>query len=379
MRYCEADGDDPSQLRVRGHWVLANLAEAGRQLDAMLGPGRPGGADGKAGALRIDGGALESLDTAGANLLLTAAEAAGYERGAVSFHGLSPRHGGLIELVRQRAFAAGTRLAVPRPRSVLWRLGRSTYRLEPLIAGHVRYFGFVLSLLGALLLRPRGLRWRETLIQCQRSGLDAIPVITLTTMLIGVVVAYLLGLQAEKYGANVFVIDGVALGMVREFSPMLTATILAGRSGAAYTAQLGAMRLNEETDAIRMVGLSAEQVLVIPRVLGLVLTLPLLVFIGDLAGLVGASLVCQWMLELSPATFIERVHTALEARHFVIGLAKAPVFALAVAVVACHQGMTAPRDTRAIGEATTSTVVQGIVAVIVIDALFAIVLELLGL
>ena len=204
----------------------------------------------------------------------------------------------------------------------------------------------------------------------------AIPVVVLITFLIGIVMAYLLGLQAAQYGASVFVIDGVALGMVREFSPLLVAIIIAGRSGAAFTAELGTMRMTQETDAIAMLGLSQGQVLIVPRVLALIITMPLLVFIGDLSGLVGAAMVCRWMLDLSFQTFVERIHTFLGVQHAVIGIGKAPFFAVAIATIACRLGMTAARDTRAIGIATTSTVVQAIVTVIVIDAAFAVTFQI---
>jgi phospholipid/cholesterol/gamma-HCH transport system permease protein len=203
-------------------------------------------------------------------------------------------------------------------------------------------------------------------------------VVALVTMLIGVTVAYLLGLQAEKYGANIFVIDGVGIGMTREFSPIIVATIIAGRSGAAFTAHLGAMRLTEEIDAIRTLGLSPMQVLVIPRVLALVMALPLLVFVGDVMGILGAMLVADPLLGLTPATVINRLQTSLDLTHFWVGFAKAPAFALFIAIIGCRMGMTVARDTRAVGMATTSTVVQGIVSVILLDAAFAIVLQSMG-
>jgi phospholipid/cholesterol/gamma-HCH transport system permease protein len=198
-------------------------------------------------------------------------------------------------------------------------------------------------------------------------------------MLIGIVIAYLLGLQAEKYGANIFVVDGVAIGATREFAPIIVAVIVAGRSGAAFTAQLGAMRLTEEIDAIRTLGLSPLQVLVVPRVLALMATLPLLVFVGDVMSLLGAMAIAGPMLDIGPAAFLARLRESLDARHVFIGLAKAPVFALSIAVIGTRMGMTVGRDTRAVGAATTSTVVQSIVVVILLDAAFAVVLQAMDL
>jgi phospholipid/cholesterol/gamma-HCH transport system permease protein len=154
---------------------------------------------------------------------------------------------------------------------------------------------------------------------------------------------------------------------------------VAGRSGAAFAAQLGSMRLTEETDAIRTLGLDLWQVLVLPRVLALVVAMPLLVFVGDVMSLLGAMFVCSIMLDIPPAAFLARLQQTLELRHVLIGLAKAPVFALVIAVIATRMGLTVGRDTRAVGAATTSTVVQGIVAVILLDAAFAVFFQALGL
>jgi phospholipid/cholesterol/gamma-HCH transport system permease protein len=216
-------------------------------------------------------------------------------------------------------------------------------------------------------------------VQLEQVCLNAIPVVVLVTLLIGVVFAYLLGMQASQYGANIFVVDGVAIGMTRELAPMLVAIIMAGRSGASFTAQLGTMKLTEEIDAIRTLGLSPVAVLVVPRVLALMIAMPLLTFVGNVASIGGAIIVAGPMLDITPVTFVERLHTSLALRHVVIGLVKAPVFALVIALIGCRMGMDVRRDTSAIGTSTTSTVVQCIVAVILINAAFAIVLQELGL
>jgi phospholipid/cholesterol/gamma-HCH transport system permease protein len=194
-----------------------------------------------------------------------------------------------------------------------------------------------------------------------------------------VVFAYLLGQQAMRYGANIFVVDGVGLAMCRELSPLLAAIIVAGRSGAAFTAQIGTMKVQEEIDAISTLGLSPIQVLVIPRLVAIMAALPLLVFVGDVAGIGGGMLVGAWQLDLPPRAFIERLHDALPLSALLVGLGKAPVFAAFIAVIACRMGMLAARDARSVGVNTTSTVVQSIVWVIVLDALFAVVLQRLGI
>jgi phospholipid/cholesterol/gamma-HCH transport system permease protein len=265
-----------------------------------------------------------------------------------------------------------------RREAIVARLGRLTLVLVDLLLGHLRFLGETVAAVGDLLRRRRSLRWRELSVQVQQAGLDAIPVVSLVTLLIGVVFTYLLGLQASRYGANIFVVDGVAIGTTREFAPIIVAIVVAGRSGAAFTAQLGSMRLTEETDAIQTLGLSPMQVLVLPRVLALMLMLPLLVFVGDVASLVGSMLIAGPMLGIGVPAYLERLREALDLRHVLIGLAKAPVFAAVIAIIGTRMGMTVGRDTRAVGIATTSTVVQSIVAVILLDAAFAVLLQALG-
>jgi phospholipid/cholesterol/gamma-HCH transport system permease protein len=209
--------------------------------------------------------------------------------------------------------------------------------------------------------------------------LDAIPIAALVSFLIGVVFAYLLGVQAQTYGATIFVVDGVGIAICRELAPLLVAVIVAGRSGAAFTAQIGSMKVQEETDAIRTLGLSPIQVLVIPRLVAIVVGLPLLVFVGDLAGIAGGIVISATQLDITPRSFISRLHSVLPISAVVIGIVKAPVFASAIAVIACRMGLSVERDARSVGEHTTSTVVQSIVWVIVLDAVFAIALQRAGL
>lgn len=325
----------------------------------------------------VDGSGLAAIDTAGALAVLSRLRAAGADAATVPLLGFDPSHARIFELVRARLpdTAAG---AKRRRFGPLARVGEGASALGTTLLGHVDFLGRVMVELLRVAKRPSTLRLHELAAQFGQVGVSAIPVVALVTFLIGVVFAYLLGLQAEQYGANIFVVDGVALGMTREFSPLIVATIVAGRSGAAFTAQLGTMKLTEEIDAIRTLGLSAEQVLVVPRVLALALCLPLLVFVGDIAGLAGAMFIAQGMLDVTPHTFLERLHDALAPKHYLIGLGKAPFFALAISVIGCRMGFGVERDTRSIGINTTSTVVQSIVAVIVLDAIFAIILQRLG-
>lgn len=359
--HLDARPDQPGGpvLRLAGAWRMHGLAQIEAALAAM----------GSVAPQQVDGSALTELDSAAALVLLRALGDT-----PAPFDGFAPPHARVLDRVREhlRKPAAPP---PPKPWRRLARLGAKAAGLGALLAGHLNFFGATAAALAEGLRHPSRVRPRELSAQFEQTGLDAIPVVALVTALIGVVFAYLLGLQASQYGANIFVVDGVAIGMTREIGPIIVAVIIAGRSGAAFTAQLGSMRLAEETDAIRTLGLSPMQVLVVPRALALMVALPLLVFVGDVASLAGAMVIAGPMLDITPAAFLTRLRESLELRHAVVGLVKAPVFALVISVIGTRMGLTVARDTRAVGVATTSTVVQSIVAVILLDALFAVVLQ----
>jgi phospholipid/cholesterol/gamma-HCH transport system permease protein len=360
-RATDASGVD--RLRLSGAWRLASLADIDAQLRGL--------------ALRsrvvVDGGGIDEIDSAAALALLTHLPAQGVE-----WTGFAASDARIVEQVRHRMQAVAE---LPRHHrtGMFESIGRAAEAIARVTAGHLSFLGATVVGVGTTLLNPRRLRVRELSSQFEQVCLNAIPVVALVTLLIGVVVTYLLGLQAKQYGANIFVVDGIGIGATREFAPIIVAIIVAGRSGAAFTAQLGSMRLTEETDAIRTLGLSPLDVLVLPRVIALMVAMPLLVFIGNVMSLAGGMLIAGPMLDITPTTFLERLRDALDISHVYVGLSKAPVFALAIAVIGCHMGMTVGRDTRAVGMATTSTVVQSIVAVILLDAAFAVFYQELGI
>lgn len=368
-RWFALDTDDGlTRLRLSGAWRLRHLVEIEAVLAGLRMP---------AGAI-VDGSALVEIDSAAALVLLRSLHAESAAADGLSWVGFNAADARIVEQVRGHLAASAAPPPPHRP-GPLATLGRSTLALAALLGGHVNFLGATIVAFGEALFQPRRLRLRELTVQLEQTGLTAIPVVGLVTMLIGIVLTYLLGLQAEKYGANIFVVDGVGIGATRELAPIIVAIIVAGRSGAAFTAQLGSMRLTEETDAIRTLGLSPMQVLVLPRVLALMIVLPLLVFVGDVMSLVGAMAIAGPMLDVSSGAFLARLREALDARHVFVGLAKAPLFALLIAVIGCRMGMTVGRDTRALGAATTSTVVQSIVAVILLDAAFAVLMQALDL
>jgi phospholipid/cholesterol/gamma-HCH transport system permease protein len=351
-------------LRLSGAWRLATLPAIRRELDALS----------IQAGLSLEGAALTDIDTASALALLNHLRTCGVDVQRMPVTGFAVNEMRIVDQVRKRLDEVNTPVE-HRREGLVAHIGRETLAVLDLLLGHLNFLGDVLAQLVRSLLAPATLRLRELTAQFEQVCLNAIPVVALVTMLIGIVIAYLLGLQAEKYGANIFVVDGVGIGATREFAPIIVAVIVAGRSGAAFTAQLGSMRLNEETDAIRTLGLSPMDVLVLPRVLALMAAMPLLVFVGDVMSIAGAMLISGPMLDITPPTFLGRLQENLAIKHVYVGLAKAPVFALFIAVIGCRMGMTVSRDTRSLGIATTSTVVQSIVAVILLDAFFAVLFQ----
>lgn len=356
-------------LHLAGDWKLGSVTLIERALRAVphLRP-----------VVSVQGRALTALDTAGALTLLRHLKALALDPATIAFDEFSPAHRRVIDLVVGR-FADVVIEPATHRRGILATVGYKVEAVGRLVLGHLNFFGFVAAGVGGLFAHPHRLRLRELAAQFYQVGIGAIPVVALVTFLIGFVFAYLLGLQAEQYGASIFVVDGVAIGMAREFAPIIVAVIVAGRSGAAFTAQLGTMKLTEETDAIRVLGLSPMDVLILPRVFALVVALPLMVFVGNVMSNLGAMVMTAANFGLSPATYLERLSIAFNLRHFWVGLGKAPVFALFIAIIGIRMGMDVSRDTRAIGMNTTSTVVQGIVSVILLDAMFAVIFQKLGI
>lgn len=365
MNYFRLEPD--GTLALAGHWNLARIADIDAELAAARIPASP---------VKLDGARLEALDTASALALLVRLAGAGATiAGSSAF---KPSHSRVLELTRAWA---GDNASIPGPRrrGPLAALGAAAVKAGWALHCHLDFLGRCIAALGEVLRHPSRLRWKELAAQLQHVCIEAIPVVALVTFLIGMVLTYLFGMQAEKYGASIFVVDVVAIGASREIAPLLVAVIMAGRSGSAFTAQLGAMRLNQEIDALRTLGLSPMQVLVLPRVAASVLSLPLLVFAGDVAALAGAMAIADPLLDISALTFIGRVDSQLAFKHVAVGLAKGAVFGAAIALIGCRAGMKVRRDARSIGAATTSTVVQSIVTVILLDALFAVLLQELGI
>lgn len=362
-------GSEPKPVvTLLGEWTLDHASELLKQSDGFK-------AAGKSSAV-IDGSQLQSIDTTGALILFSHFLA---KLGArdVQYQGFSEQKHQLLELVREN---------LQQPKELRERhlglvrvVGRSVVNGWKSFLTLIQFIGGAVTEQSRLLVQPQLLRLKEFFVQLELVGLNAIPVVALVMLLIGVVVAYLFASQIEKYGANIFIVDAVSIAICRELSPVIVAIIIAGRSGSAFTAQLGAMKLNEEIDALVTLGLSPMRVLIIPRLFALVLTLPILVFVGDVVGILGGMLIADARLGVTSPTFITRLHDVLKLKHFLVGLGKAPVFAAFIAIIGCKMGLTVENNARSLGLNTTSTVVQSIVSVILINAAFAVMFVELGI
>jgi phospholipid/cholesterol/gamma-HCH transport system permease protein len=258
-------------------------------------------------------------------------------------------------------------------------LGRGVVRRWRDTLSGLAFLGRVIVTFGSAFKSRRGLRPISITRHIYDTGITALPIVSLIAFLISVIIAYMSAQQLQKFGAEVFVVDLVTIGVLRELGVLLTAIIVAGRSGSAFAAEIGAMQLNEEVDALEATGVDPYEVLIVPRVLGLVIALPLLTMVSDIVGLTGGALLCRVLLDIPITQYLGRVDDAISATTFWVGIAKAPVFALLIAMAGTYRGMQVRGSSRELGRLTTVAVVQSIFLVILADALFAVVFMKLDL
>ena len=251
------------------------------------------------------------------------------------------------------------------------RIGGATQRFWDQFLELTAFVGLTLETLFFNMLRPS--RWRVTAIvaQIEETAFNAVPIIFLLTFLVGAVIAFLGATILSDFGATIYTVNLVGFSFLREFAVLLTAILMAGRTASAFTAQIGSMKANEEIDALRAQGLNPMLILVIPRVLAMLIAMPMLTFIGMIAGIFGGALVCFWTLGISPTMFIDIFNEDVSIRHFFLGMAKAPIFAFLIAVIGCLQGFKVTGSAQSVGERTTAAVVHSIFIVILLDAMAA--------
>lgn len=324
----------------------------------------------KFSAASLDFSKLEKLDSSGAMQICKILQKLSISLENVEFISCPKSKEKLFKLVWNR-FEHKPKSLVQSD-GILEKVGKATTRIYQQVFLLFSFIGKACESAFQTALNPRLFRAKELFYQLEIVLVDAIFVVTLVTFLIGIVLAYLFASQIEQYGANIFIVDSVGLAICREISPILVAIVVAGRSGSAFTAQLGAMKLNEEIDAISVLGLNPMYVLVLPRILALMIAMPLLVILGDIVGVIGGMIVADHQLGVTYHSFMERMQSVLPIKSFIVGLVKAPIFALFIAIIGCRMGLEVKNSASSVGINTTSTVVQSIVSVILINAFFAI-------
>jgi phospholipid/cholesterol/gamma-HCH transport system permease protein len=359
---------DRRQLAVGGAWTIAQSARLDRELNAME----------ALQGVRMDASKVTKLDSAGAWLLLRTRRAVGAQ-GALN---VPERYAALLENLDQEKPPSPEKPSrIPAGfRGRLYRIGRATMHAWGQTVSMLGYLGRVTIESGEAIARPsHNLRIAAILHQVEETGINALPIVGLLSFLIGVVIAYQGITQLHKFGADMFAIDGLGIITLREMGVLMTAIIIAGRSGSAFTAHIGTMRVNEEIDAMQTMGLNTIDTLVLPRIIGLVIALPLLTLYADIMGLIGGAVMVYFDLHVTIPGYLRELQQALTVRTLFVGLVKAPVFAFVIALVGCYEGFQVERNAASVGLLTTRSVVEGIFLVIVLDAAFSIMFSVLGI
>ncbi|MEX3774775.1 MlaE family lipid ABC transporter permease subunit [Pseudomonas sp. MYb118] len=357
----------PAQLRVVGDWTLAHYATLKQACEKLRGQYDDN--------THIDLNGLGALDTAGASLLV---EMLGSQRLGRSAEHPDCTLSAADRALMQTVYRSMTDFCVPIKEAeisvgiqLLTRIGRAVDAVWQDTLQLLGFVGLILETLFRGLFRPW--RWRITpmVAHIEQTGLDAAPIVALLTFLVGAVVAFLGATVLANFGATVFTVDLVAFSFLREFAVLLTAILMAGRTASSFTAQIGSMKANEEIDAIRTIGLDPMELLVVPRVLALLVALPMLTFLAMISGIIGGGVVCALSLDISPAMFLSLLHSDIGVQHFLVGIVKAPIFAFLIAAIGCLEGFKVSGSAESVGAHTTSSVVQSIFVVIVLDAVAA--------
>jgi phospholipid/cholesterol/gamma-HCH transport system permease protein len=368
----EAD-DDRLIFLLRGHWDLRTALRARAevlQTDLDLGG---------AARVTIDLTAVGLLDTMAALVVVRLGRRIEATGASVDIRVADSAHRSLLEQVEQALVAPPPRRRMNILTGNLEQVGRWAVKVTTDTRDLLGFFGELCVVLLRILRHPRRLRFVSMVANMQAVGLNAVPIVGLLSFLIGVVLAYQGADQLRRFGAEVFTVNLLTISVLREIGILMTAIIIAGRSGSSFTAQIGTMKINQEVDAMRTMGLDPMELLVVPRVLALMLTLPLLGFYADMMGLLGGALMCRINLGIGFDAFLVQMNQVLVIydTSLWVGLAKAPVFAMVIALVGCFHGLEVSGSAESVGQRTTISVVQAIFIVIVLDAIFSIVFSAL--
>ena len=354
-------------VHLRGEWTLAHYKQLSQMQKGWVAPVE--------GNWQINEQQISKLDTAGADILCQMLGQRGMGQ-LLQSPTLPANRKALLEVVYN---AVCSETDIPRrPKTngfadILARVGQAMAQVGKAIVDLLAFTGLVVQTLFLHILKPRTWRLNAFSAQMEEAGLNAAPIIILMNFMIGAVVAFLGATVLNNFGASIFTVHLVGYSFLREFGPMLSAIMVAGRTASAFAAQIGSMRANEEVDAIRVIGLSPIETLVLPRVTALMVALPMLTFIAIIAGLLGGLMVCAFTLNISSLQYVSIVHESIGVRHFFVGMVKTPIFAFMIALIGCLEGFKVSGSAQSVGEHTTSAVVQSIFMVIVIDAIAALI------
>lgn len=359
-------------LRLAGPWTLETALAADAELRAL--------AQRLAVTVTVDATAVTRLDSAGAWVVRRTMAALERRGVSVSIVGLNAALRPILDKadLRDAAAPTGSERLVGGLRFLEWLGGRT---IESVATGRslLGLLGLVVAAFGRSLRQPSRLRGTAIVAQIEATGVTALPIVGLLCFLVGVVLAYMGALQLARFGASVLTVNLVGVSVLREIGILLTAIIVAGRSGSAFAAQIGTMKVNQEVDALETMGLSVVEVLVLPRVLALIVALPALTVFGDVMGIAGGAVICLFLLDLSLGQFLSQLSAGVGLWTFLVGLIKAPVFAVVIAVVGCHNGLIVSGSAESVGRQTTRAVVESIFLVIVLNAVFAIAFAEIGI
>jgi phospholipid/cholesterol/gamma-HCH transport system permease protein len=358
----DESGGDSAVLRLSGDWTTGGLGQAARRLSDQL-SGRT--------VSRIDISDLGRFDTAGA-LIIAQATDKSLPADAWSSR---PEAGRIYTMVEklERESAPPPKRPDPLTRTFA-KIGHGVYDIGGEMILSMAFLGRLITASGMAIRHPGDIRWPAWFSQGERSGLDAIPIIAVTNFFIGAVIAFLGANLLTQFGAGVFTVQLVAVATLRELAVLITAILLAGRSSSSFAAEIGSMRMNQEVDAMQVMGVNPFQALVIPRLAAMLVMMPLLTFVGILTGLLGGMLVTWSQLGYGPAFFVQQLgQDNTMATHLFVGMVKAPVFAIVIAAIGCRQGMSVAGDVESLGRRVTAAVVQAIFAIILLDAVFALI------
>ncbi|MDO5505289.1 MAG: ABC transporter permease [Pseudoxanthomonas suwonensis] len=351
------DQDDPASVRLGGRWTLVHAQAISEALGGL-----------PEGIRQVDATGIDRIDSLGVLQLLRWTEKHGMDFGGIRFDERYRQLVSAIEDVHDERPRRGRDLGFI---AALARLGKAMVENARELVVLISFLGETLSKLVRLAREPQRIRLTSTVHHMEQVGLDAVPLVLLLSFLVGAVIAFLGANVLRDFGMTIFVVELVSIAFLREFGVLLTAIILAGRTASAFTAQIGSMVSREEVDAIRTLGLDPVDLLVLPRMVALTITLPLLTFLAMVAGLAGGVAVGAISLDIPPPAYLARMQDTFQMRHFVVGMTKAPVYAVVIALIGCLEGMQVKGTAASVGERTTSAVVQSISLVIILDAIFA--------